>query len=92
MVARVARPARKKTKKIINYNRNNLDNFLPTTATAVYGIQPQCPKVDATKVAKNSCPSCLCCSYNKQATKGRAVVLKKVAVVVYSTVSTIRMP
>ena len=38
MVARVARPARKKTKKIINYNRNNLDNFLPTTATAVYGI------------------------------------------------------
>jgi hypothetical protein len=56
MVARVARPARKIFLKqpldLGRFHRKNLynkDNYLPTTATAVYGIQPQYPEPEATK-------------------------------------------
>ena len=50
-------------------------NFLPTTATAVYGIQPLYLETDATKGCKTySCFCCFCCRFNNQATKGRVVV------------------
>ena len=64
--ARVARPARKKNEKttivLFNDNQNNQDrstsgrlqgkNFLPTTATAVYGGQPQNLNPEATRGCK----------------------------------------
>ena len=83
MPARVARPARKILHKRQHKQQGPLDlgrlqgkNFLPTTATAVYGVQPQYFEPKATKGWKNKVVY--------------VVVFKILAVVVQSTVSAVR--